>query len=545
MADKGGGSIIQIIHETAYALAKKEMNLKEDDKQDQTKLTILQMKLNQNEEEVIQKVNSILKQIEVSFSGAVIPKGIDMEAATHVLNQVTMNGLTSPSEISIGEDVAKECLISALQSSDREFEDIDKKEFQKSNYIYEEIISEAIKENTTTVEENRPKVIVENPDGRYSIETIQAEQDIEDYKEKAKLFIKNGDMKGLDKFIKSISEGQGNDGTIRAIVELIKEDGGKSTKDIQNLFNSLNLVVKNRDVYEQDISTFTYHIELLVHINRVINSCDNVEQKRLYSQMLENITKIDPKAAKYYQEHPELKNLKSTNELHDAVGEFWNDDEKGKNKDVDSFCKKLDEKIQELSKMNTSRDDTSGKKLNESTISSNTPQYRKSVEIMLKDRQKALPTAIKMLSSQATEDKKDVFQDVIIERLLEAKDTPEINSPEALEQKKKLFEIVIARSMSNEKDVDLQLVNNLITIDSRVVKEILKENLIPAQNDAPSHIMGQYVQAIGEGLKASSPKVLDSEKTPLGKIASTPNALVENVKKVDRTHTDEDEGPEI
>ena len=52
MADKNSGSVIQIIHETAYALAKKEMNLKEDDKQNQVKLTTLQIRIGQNEEEI-------------------------------------------------------------------------------------------------------------------------------------------------------------------------------------------------------------------------------------------------------------------------------------------------------------------------------------------------------------------------------------------------------------------------------------------------------------------------------------------------------------
>lgn len=120
MADKNSGSVIQIIHETAYALAKKEMNLKEDDKQDQVKLAALQIRIGQNEEEISEKIDLILKQIKTSFNGTVMPAGIDMEAAENVLNQVIENGLTSPSEINSGEDVAKECLIGALQNPNLE-----------------------------------------------------------------------------------------------------------------------------------------------------------------------------------------------------------------------------------------------------------------------------------------------------------------------------------------------------------------------------------------------------------------------------------------
>lgn len=564
--EEKGGSVNEIIAEAAYELAKRELNLK-DDEQDKTKPIIPKEKLEANEKEVNKKIKSISRQIEISFKGAILPKGIDMKAAENVLIQITKYDLSSPSEINVGEEVAKECLIEALQNSDKELEDINSKGVHtKNNYIDEEIKSQIIKEDSKENKWKFPNTIVENPNGRYSAETIQAEQDIEGGKEKVAEFIKNGDMKSLETFIKNSDKGEGNDSTIRYVLEFLKRNDEKNPKDIEKCSNALQVVLENKDLYVQDIATFTYHIELLIHLNREAAKCTNPKEKEILSKMLSDIEQIDSRAVEYYKEHPELERLEHTGDLHDAVDREWKEgtDNKISSEFIKTFEEVIEESIrnQERNRENGNTQEIKsedrdkpeqeenittdeGKETTKTIlVPANTVEYRKGIEMMLKNTLTAIPNAIRMLSSQATEDKKDVCQEVIVEKLLAEKDEPKLNSSEAIDSKKKLFGITINRSINKSEKLDSQLVKNLTAIDINAIKGVLKDSLIPAQNDKPSQILGQYVHAISDEIKSSLPIVLDSKKTQLSKLVGTPNALLGNSQKK-RSQPEEEEAPEL
>ncbi len=586
MSDGGKGSITQIIHEAAYELAKKEMNLEDSDKKNQKMLTLLQIKINQNEEEVSQKIDSIKKQIEISFGGAILPKEIDMEVAENVLNQITINGLSSPSEISVGEEIAKECLIEALQSSDKKLEDIDKKEFYDISILEQaENMNQALNIDITQnviVLANGLELFIEEPaDKIYEFASEQDKEEefiIEIQKSNIKMLYDSANknpkdrkqyLKKFTEIIKNTDAGLGIDASLRFLDDMTATVGIDNEFLNDVLFTTIECLT---DGTAEKVGFRDDNYTMLRKLN-IISNILNKEGLDINSPQMkktrEALKKLDPEIYDLVEKNPniveQLKEKFGKEDMQDVAIEMAGSSEA---LDRQETLKKIEalrlEKSEVEEKVDSEQEITSENnnleenveeveinerknKINMTTIPSNTDKYRKGVKHLLNKIETAIPTAIKMLSSNATEDKKDVFQEVIIEKLLDEKDNPKINLPEAVEQKKNLFEILINRNINRNKKVDFQLVENLVSIDSEAVKGVLKESLIPArneaisQNDKTTQILGQYVQAISDEMKNTSPKVLDSKKTSLSKIVGTTNVLVENK----RTQQGEDEGPEL
>ena len=79
MADKNSGSVIEIVNSTACILAKKKLNFKETDKEDQGKLAMLSLKISEQQEEVQESIDGIYNTIKAQYFGILLPQGLKQE----------------------------------------------------------------------------------------------------------------------------------------------------------------------------------------------------------------------------------------------------------------------------------------------------------------------------------------------------------------------------------------------------------------------------------------------------------------------------------
>lgn len=120
---------------------------------------------------------------------------------------------------------------------------------------------------------------------------------------------------------------------------------------------------------------------------------------------------------------------------------------------------------------------------------------------------------------------KDTVQNNILEDMKKWKDQPEMNFKEAQEQRRELFDKILGREIAKGK-INEEAIKSMIEIDPNAVKGILKEVLIPTQNDAPSNVLGGYIQYMSEQMsEASKQEVLNSDKTDFSRVIGK-NSLV-------------------
>lgn len=643
MENKGGGNIREIVNSIACEIAKKRLNFKDDDKDNQSKLALLSLKISEEQEAVKESIDGIYNTIKAQYFGMVLPSGLKQEVAEYVFLQVNEKDLYSVSEIEVGDATVKEILVSALQHSDN-------KEMSKKNVATNALesfrifegqkldidVNELIKENEKLGNQIAPQIF----NKAHDINATKDDKDIavvmmllSELDAFSELGLKFGQLKYFDKktVIDVISAlkrvdlnmAQNYMKVFNLDEEALKSDSGETSYTLDTNTLEMDEEAKKINFIANRVGTFLEYESTLseeqkskrfLAIKKIIDQSEypidgilsglirsgNINPDNPYCLELLNILKSklkDPNnisidgyvTLEFIRVEKTLleKDENLTSELLDAFNNCVSDEEpkisiemierikKEKlntidnnidDNSIDNFKKSgtlfivktlMEEKsndklsnleskpIRKVDEEVTNRSEVTQNVPSISVDQTNTSKYRKGIEIAFKDKATAIPTAIKMLTSKATEDKKDIFQDVIIEKLLAEKDAPEINSPAVMEQKKKLFEILISRSMNKAQKMDLQLIENLISIDIEAVKEVLKESLIPAQNNSPSQILGQYVQTISNEIKASSTNVLDSKKTSLSQIVGTPNALLENARNNRRSQQGEDEGHEL
>lgn len=621
MADKNTGNIIGIVNSTACILAKKKLNFKETDKEDQGKLAMLSLKISEQQEEVQESIDGIYNTIKAQYFGILLPQGLKQEVAEYVFNQVNEKNLYSASEIETGDATVKEILISALQKTD-EIETpkttsdnnlkILKNDSQKDNLILEnknlenkialETFKKAHNDNATQSDKDLAVVMIilseldafiefglnyaqlDNPDKKTVINTIDVLKKTQP--ELAQNYMK---LFGIDE--KTFNEAERSN--TKYILDTNSAEMDEVSRKIKNVGDRIAAFLKYKDNLSEEekkqkfldiknvIDQSDYPIDGIVA--GLLRGCNTNSEEPYFLEIIDilkdkfkepkNISidgyftlefmqftqillKEDSKLANELLESfnncIKLEEDKLSMELIETIPqEAFNDIGDKKNSDALAqegtyFVVNQVKQFQTMKKSSTVNSGTIPIGISPKLIiTDDSPQYRRGVEACFKDKKKMIPKAIKMLTSNASENKKDVFQEVIVERLLEEKDSTEINSPESMEQRKELFKLIIERAISTGKSINHQLIDNLVKIDLDTVKEVLREDLIPAQNDTPTIIRGQYVQVIGENVKdAQKKEILNPARTSLGKIVGSQGVLIEN-RNPNNTNLEFDEEQEL
>lgn len=624
MADKNSGSVIEIVNSTACILAKKKLNFKETDKEDQGKLAMLSLKISEQQEEVQESIDGIYNTIKAQYFGILLPQGLKQEVAEYVFNQVNEKNLYSVSEIENGDATVKEILVSALQktdkieisqtTSDNNFGNLKilKNDSQKDNLILEnknlenKIASETFKkahnDNATQSDKDLAVVMItlseldafiefglnyaqlDNPDKKTVINTIDVLKKTQP--ELAQNYMK---LFGIDE--KTFNEAERSN--TKYILDTNSVEMDEVSRKIKNVGDRIAAFLKYKDNLSEEekkqkfldiknvIDQSDYPIDGIV--SGLLRGCNTNSEEPYFLQIMDilkdkfkepkNIL-IDGYFTLEFMQFTQIL-LKEDSKLANELLESFNNcikleedklsielienipqeafNEIGDKKNSDALAQEgtyfVVNQVKQIQTMKKSSTVNSGiipigisPKL---IIKDDSLQYRRGVEAFFKDKKKMIPKAIQVLTSKASGDKKDVFQEVIVERLLEEKDSPEINSPESMEQRKELFKLIIERAISTGNSVNHQLLDNLVKIDLNTVKKVLKEDLIPAQNDTPTTLRGQYVQSIGETVKDAQKKgFLNPARTSLGKIIENQGVLIEN-RNPNNTNQEFDEEQEL
>lgn len=583
MADQGGGSISEIVNNIACELAKRKLNFKESDKDNQSKLALLSLKISEQQEEVQESIEGIYNTIRAQYFGMILPSGLKQEVAEYVFSQVTEKNLYSASEVEAGDATVKEILVSALQSSDKKMESLDAT-------IAPRKITEGLKnisfENTKNKiiingKEYQPKTVPSLMQGPNMVHTVvtnsnnpnldfrdEADADAEniigtrmdDFKKIYESILENPETKNelIDKFrhgIEDTEDGLGVDAAFRTLQTIVNADNYQNqTEAIQVVEEMLKIAFDNISRQNQDAYTTRDKMSLLIGL---ISHQDKYPE---YAKMIEDFKTQEPII--YQAVSPNFKTLQAlanreyrmqNGEVHDGICEVINVMvEKGIDTYDENSIKKFVEVAVEYSKeqyvAEEKKDDSKENvkyeetPVKQETATSSDSIFRENVKNIVSTPINGMRAVRAVLKGKSDESKKDYIQSEMLKKLLSMKDAPEMNTQAVNKLKANLFKAIITRRISAGKPLD-QLGTDLVTIDVDAVKEVLKEELIPGQNNEPSAILGQYVQELGEAVKtAPKKKILDSAKTFFSGIIGNQGALVKNGKTNKQSQQFEDDG---
>lgn len=582
MADRSSGSISEIVNNIACELAKKKLNFKESDKDDQSKLALLSLEISKQQEEVRESIDGIYNTIKTQYFNMILPKGIKQEVAEYVFMQVNEKNLYSISEIEVGDATVKEILVSALQNSDKKMEFIEATSpSTKNSEGFRNISFENIKNKILiNGKEYKPKSVPSLMQGLDMVHTVvtnssnpnldfrddtdaDAENIIsireDDFNEIYKNILGNPEHKKelIDKFrqgIEDTEDGLGVDAGFRMIQTIVNADNYQNlTEEIPVVEEMLKITFDNISKQKQDAYTTQDKMSLLIgllsHQDKYPEYARMIEvfktkEPSIYQDVSQNLKILQALAMKEF--------IAQNGEVHNGIYEVIS---VMKEKGIDTYdedsIKNFIEVAVEYSKeqyVAEERNDNSEETVKyeetpvkQERVTSSDSMFRENVKKIISNPINGMRTVRAILRGKSDEDKKDYIQSAIIEKLLLSKDISEINTQSAKKIKKDFFESIITRAISAGGPLNQQLLDDLVTIDVDAVKKVLKEDLIPAQNDAPSTILGQYVQAIGETVK-NVPKreILNPAKTSFSRILGNQGALVEKVNR-----KKDDEGPEL
>lgn len=509
-------SINQLVHDTSYELAKKELNFKETDKQDQKKLAILQQKMTTKSEEVTETINSMYNTLTQQYNIKTLPDGMMQECAQNVFEQVIQNGLTYTSEINIGEDVLTEILNSALGST---------------VIVQKETLKESIKD--MSVIDELAKSFKDNSEKEKLKNQIDPEVFSRAHRKDA-----TDDDKTFAAVMMCLTE-------LDTFMQLGLKFGELDSFDQSSIIVSVNTLMKNNqtELAQNYIKAFGLNEEILkdpkysnVSYSLGTNSAEMDETARKIHLISDKIKIFityqdrlspDKKALVFSEIEDEIK--KSNFPIDGILEGFANN---GSLKTEDPYQMKLIEMLKDKLKEKDSDFLVDGYAtinfmIVGKLLSEQDPDLADDIIQLFNTHtsQKDTKITLDMLKQMDYDDFYNVSSHVQSEEL--EKEGTSFVTKEAL---KNLFD----RKITSKTEVNENMIKYFAEIDYNALKSVLKEDLINRPNSSKDMVLGAYIEKIGDVVKeGAKEKIFDASKTDLAEVSKDGAKIIQ--KKDDRS----------
>ena len=518
MANESGENISAIVNNIACELAKKKLNFKEDDKEDQSRLEQLSLEISEQQEEVQESIDGIYNTIKAQYFGIVLPKGLKHEVAEYVLLQVNEKDLYSASEIEVGDATVKEILVGALQKTD------EVKEYRTSNNNISENF-DFLKNESNTDDKINELILenerLENQIAPQAFSKAHIDNATQNDKDLAVVMMR---ISELDNFISmgikfDALESFDKKSVVKSII-VLQSCNSQLAQNYMKAFEITQEILENEEYSDIEMVLDTDTAEM-DETTREINIVAN--KVKSFIKYYDNIS--DDRRKTYFEEM--IETINNSNYPIDGILEAFA--EVGENIETDNpdyfnLLEMLKGKL---------KDENNGLVI-DGYVTKNYIAFLK--KLSSKDK-KLTGEFVDLFNNRI--DKKDPHISIEMINVLNDNDIFNIPDEGQLEDSgtefviKELFKKRVSNEIQKKNPVDENLINSLVMGNSQIAKAVLSENLLNQRNQDSFRgdtLLDMYIHAFQNAIRldaqGTTKNILDSDKTNLGKISEGIQELI-------------------